>query len=398
MEKGKLLFSLILTSIVVVSSVLVSGFAEAQKTTTVTVGVVMPITGPAGIVGISFVRGYELYFNKLNEEGGLNIGGTTYKFKVIADDSKMNFEGGVTAATKQVLQNKAIMVFGDLFLPACEGIYSVTSKHNVLHCVAWVHSPGDPADASPHKPLALRPHISQLDQTPVYFDQLRKTYPNVKFIVNVSPARDDYAPCDKVSTQEAAKRGLKMQTVKYEWGTEDFVPIMTKALALKPDALLMQSTAQATTALAARQLGFKGPIISNSPFPAEEWLRVVGPELSTDIICCGVPKDPSVKDIQNRWAKAYPNEVWISDSLYAWNEAWVIAQVMKKANSIDPAKIVATFESMTAPGSFKTSWGPGQAGGMETIKCNRRLVRPISMARIMDGKIQLVGVFPNPFN
>ena len=372
--------------------------AGKEATKTISVGAVFPLTGPASIVGVSEVRAAEMYFAKVNEEGGLKVGNTTYKFKVAGDDSKLSFEAAATATRKQVLQDKVIMVFGDFYVPSSEGIYSVTSKYNVLQVVNWVQSPGDPADVSPKKPLAIRPQVSQTDMTAVYIAQLHKIYPEVKFIVNVSPAREDFALLNSTTAEEARKQGLKIEMVTYEFGTEDFIPTMTKALALKPDALLMQSTPQATPIMAARQLNFKGPILSVSPLPAEEIVRIVGPQLATNILSCAVPDHPSVKEMEQRWAKMYHNEPFISDAIYTYNQAWNITKAMQKAGSIEPAKIVAAWESMTAPGSFETSWGPGQAGGINTVGVNRRLVRPIPMARIMNGNIEFVGLFPCPYN
>jgi branched-chain amino acid transport system substrate-binding protein len=400
MKKGKYVSCSIFVLMVAISLVLVcqSETLAASKEKTVTVGAVFPLTGPASIVGLSAARGVEMSFYKINNEGGVKVGDTIYKFKVIKDDSKLSFEAASTATRKLVLQDKAIMVFGDFYVPSSEGIYSVTSKYKKLQVVNWVQSPGDPADVSPKKPLALRPQVNQTDMTAVYIEQLHKLYPEVKFLINVSPAREDFALLNKTTAEDAVKQGLKIETVTYEFGTEDFIPTMTKVLALKPDALLIQSTPQATPIMAARQLEFKGPILSVSPLPAEEIVRIVGPKLATNILSCANPEDPSVKEMQDIWGKMYGNEPFIADAINAYNQGLNIAQVIQKAQSIEPAKIVATFESMTAPGSFKTSWGPGNAGGMQTVKCNRRMVRPIPMARTIDGKIQYMGLFPCPYN
>lgn len=400
MKKGKFVAFAGFLMIVALSCVLFydsDGLAAGEEKW-VTVGAVFPLTGPASIVGVSAARGVEMSFAKINDEGGVKVGDTTYKFKVVSDDSKLSFEAAATATRKQVLQDKAIMVFGDFYVPSSEGIYSVTSKYGKLQVVNWVQSPGDPADVSPDKPLALRPQVNQTDMTAVYIEQLHKLYPEVKFLINVSPAREDFALLNKTTTEDAIKQGLKVETVTYEFGTEDFIPTMTKVLALKPDALLIQSTPQATPIMAARQLEFKGPILSVSPLPAEEIVRIVGPKLATNILSCANPQDPSVKEMQDRWAKMYHNEPFVADCINAYNQGLNIAQVILKAQSLDPAKIVATFESMTAPGSFDTSWGAGRAGGIETVGVNRRMVRPIPMARTIDGKIEYMGLFPCPYN
>jgi branched-chain amino acid transport system substrate-binding protein len=401
MKKAKCAVLAIFVLIMTISFVLIwpSDSPAAGKEKWVTVGAVFPLTGPVSIVGVSAARGVEMAFAKINDEGGVKVGDTTYKFKVVKDDSKLTFEAAASATRKQVLQDKAIMVFGDFYAPSSEGIYSVTSKYKKLQVVNWVQSPGDSADVSVKKPLLLRPQVNQTDMTAVYIQQLHKLYPEVKFLINVSPAREDFALLNKTTTEDAIKQGLKIETVTYEFGTEDFIPVMTKVLAMKPDALLMQSTPQATPIMAARQLEFKGPILSVSPLPAEEIVRIVGPKLATNILSCANPEDPSVQEMQVIWTKLYGSkEPFIADAINAYNQGLNMAEVIKKAQSLDPAKLVATFESMTAPGSFKTSWGPGRAGGKDTVGVNRRMVRAIPMARTVDGKIEYMGLFPCPYN
>ena len=56
-----------------------------------------------------------------------------------------------------------------------------------------------------------------------------------------------------------------------------------------------------------------------------------------------------------------------------------------------PEKIVAAFDSMTAPGSFETCWGPAHMGGTQAFGVNRVLVRPVPITRLMNGKIEFVG-------
>jgi len=66
-------------------------------------------------------------------------------------------------------------------------------------------------------------------------------------------------------------------------------------------------------------------------------------------------------------------------------------QALKKANSVDPKKVVAAFESMTAPGSFQTAFGPGHMGGKKRLGVNRVVVRPMPISRVMNGKVEFVG-------
>jgi len=76
----------------------------------------MPLSGPISIVGVGLSRAVELYFDKVNEEGGLKIGGNTYKLKLYIEDSKHDPTVAATAAKKLVYKNKfATSVFTAVF-------------------------------------------------------------------------------------------------------------------------------------------------------------------------------------------------------------------------------------------------------------------------------------------
>jgi hypothetical protein len=67
---------------------------------------------------------------------------------------------------------------------------------------------------------------------------------------------------------------------------------------------------------------------------------------------------------------------------------------MEKAQSVDPEQVLATLDTMTAPGSLQTCFGPAHMGGLESFGVNRVLVRPIPISHIMNGKIEFVGFMP----
>ncbi len=99
---------------------------------------------------------------------------------------------------------------------------------------------------------------------------------------------------------------------------------------------------------------------------------------------------PSMKESMSRWKKKF-KEPYFEDAPLTWSQAEVFVQALKKANSLEPEKILAAFDAMTAPGSFQTCWGPGHMGGKKNFGVNRVLVRPVPQTRLMNGKIEFVG-------
>lgn len=357
-------------------------------------GAIFVLSGPISTIGISWARGLELYFDKVNEQGGVKIGDEQYLIDFIAEDDKLNPEVAATAAKKLVYEDGVNFIAGTIAVDAVtEAVYGVCEPNEVLHVLPWINVPGCPADISPDKPFCLRLNISADTTMPLNYDYLVENYPDAKRIVIVHPDIG-YAATVESCRSWASERGLEIVSVEpFELGVLDFVPIYTRALAYEPDAVQALMSAQAQYQLrAARELGFKGPFFSDSPLGPDVILSVAGPEVSTDVFCNGWdPAQPtgSMRELIERWDAKY-GETFVSDALVTWDAAWVFIQVLEKAQSLDPKKIVATFETMTEPGSFQTSYGPGRAGGLERFGVNREVVRPIIISPIMNGVIQTV--------
>lgn len=366
------------------------GLTRAAET--LKVGMIMPLSGPISIVGVGLTRAVELYFDKINEEGGLKLGGKTYQLKLIAEDDKTDPTVAAAAAKKLVYKDGCKFVFGAITPPCAAAIYQVCAKAKALHLITWIDAPGLPGDVSNKKPYAVRLCISSDAGWEMDYDYLRATWPEAKRLFIVVP--NVGMPIDRAK-KLAQERGLEVVGVEtWDIGTADFLPFYTKALAAKPDVIQAMCSAQSGYQLrAARQLGYKGAFISDAPTAPALILSLVGPDGADKVISNGMDlgrPTPSMQECMDRWKKKY-KEPFFSDSIITWAEAEVFIQALKKANSIIPEKVVAAFDAMTAPGSFQTAFGPGNMGGKNRLGVNRVVVRPMPISRLDKGEISFVG-------
>lgn len=371
------------------------GFAKAE-TKQVKVGSIMPISGPISHIGVAFNRGYELFFDKINKDGGLKIGDDNYLFDLISEDSKLSPEGASQAARKLVHKDGARYVIGAILSVCAAAINDVTEPAKAMHIISWIDEPLHPGDVSAKKPLVVRPVISADAAYEMDYDYLKKYYPDVKRVVLV--VDQGYEGMRARAKAVAEKRGFKVvHQEQWPFGIEDFLPTYTRVMTYKPDAIHCMTSAQAGDQLkAARQLGFKGPFFSDTPGdPQTDIIMQAGEEFSYDVFCNGMDlkeATPEMKEIMELWEAKY-KEPFVSAALSSWDNAWVLIQAMENAKSVDPVKVAAAFGKMTAPGSVKTSFGPGQMGGAKRFGVNRVLVRPIPISKVDKGKIEFVGFF-----
>ena len=368
---------------------------------TLKIGTVSPISGPLGVIGLLWGRGFDLCADYLNEQGGLKVGDDTYLIKLIHEDGKASPEASAAAANKLVHKDKVKFVIGAVLNPSSQAIYSVTKPAEVLHVLLYTMDPyrEDSWGLGPDNPLLvlLMPTITLSFES--FFEYLAKTYPDVKKLVyGVANYPFDRMVKEAIDTAEA--RGFKVvggETLDFGW--TDFYPFMTALLKKKPDGIYLihggGPDLVAVQIKAARELGFKGPIISFGSASPLLIPSTVGAENSYDIICNqaygGAPEATEMmKEVIKRWEAKYPGEQWIDDPLMAWDKLWVLAQGIEKAQSLEPESVMKTLEGMSKPGSLKTTFGPGNMGGLKTLGVNRMLVRPFPVTVVQRNEIRMV--------
>ncbi|MGD0662399.1 MAG: ABC transporter substrate-binding protein [Syntrophorhabdales bacterium] len=385
-----------------VVALLGGGHATAAVPKVLKIGTVSPISGPLGVIGLTWGRGFNLCAEWLNKQGGVKVGGDRYQVEFIHEDSKASPEAATAGANKLVFQDKVNFVIGDVLNPCSEAIYGVTKPAGVLQVLLYTMDPyrEDQWGIGSDNPLLvlLMPTIT-LSYDP-FFKYLRKTYPNVKNLAYGVANAGTFTRMVKESASTAEATGFKVvggETLDYSW--TDFNPFMTSLLKNKPDAIYIihggGPDLVAVELKAARQMGFKGPIISFGSASPALIPTTVGAQDSHDIICnqayaMAPEATKMMKEVTTMWEAKYPKEAFVDDALMAWDEVWVLAQGIEKANSLKPEAVLKALEGMSKPGSLKTTFGPGHMGGAKTLGVNRMLVRPFPITVVQDGKINMV--------
>ncbi|MBT3368568.1 MAG: ABC transporter substrate-binding protein [Nitrospina sp.] len=369
--------------------------AEASdgNSDTVVIGGIMPMSGPMTLVGQTWIRGWELYWEKVNEEGGIKVGDKRYKVKFIPADGKFSAPATLQAAKKLIYKDKAKFIFGEITNPGAYAIQSVTKKAGVLHLLSWVVNPGEKGDVSPQSPMVIRTTISITDTAPIDYDYLREAYPDIRSVAIVG--WDNTMPVLEHARKTAEKFGYEVKILEsFPPTTLDLVPVFTKVLAHKPDAIYAPNSPTAGYLLkAARSLGFKGVFFSDTPLdPDVILLTSGGPESSVHEFCNGLNVESAteaMEDVVQRWKKKY-NEPFVTDAWLAWDGAWILHQVIEKTGTLDGKEIAKAFESLTNPGDLKTLFGPARMAGKKEFGANRVLARPVPITRMDNGKVTFV--------
>jgi ABC-type branched-subunit amino acid transport system substrate-binding protein len=172
---------------------------------------------------------------------------------------------------------------------------------------------------------------------------------------------------------------------------QDFYPIVTPLLQNNPDALYVLHGSLDQFVLivkTARDSGFNGPICYSTPYDVGLASNVV-PNLSDCFgngVILSAPNLPdSIQEVIDLGLATYGTG-FISDMLHAYDVPMLLAQLLEKAESIDPQTVLDVFETLTTPGSLQSVFGPAYVGGLQTVGVNRVLIRPVPMCRMVNGQ------------
>jgi branched-chain amino acid transport system substrate-binding protein len=178
----------------------------------------------------------------------------------------------------------------------------------------------------------------------------------------------------------------------FKIGTEDFYPILTKALEKKPDAIdvvICIPPWAAGIINQSRELGFTGPIYATIMADANMLVGMLNPKYAYDIFQ-GSPDvfSPKMTQIVKDFRVLVEQQIktpFNMDHTLVIEALYPLLQGIEKAQSLDTDKVVAALENMK---SIDTIFGQGRMAGQDIFGINHAIFRPIPLSRIMNGKIE----------
>jgi branched-chain amino acid transport system substrate-binding protein len=229
---------------------------------------------------------------------------------------------------------------------------------------------------------------------PVAYDYLKKNYSKVKKVAMISPDDPAGKTYTELAEEEIQRHGLEIVFQEaFKIGSEDFYPILTKALGKKPETIDVVFSIEPWSAgiiNQSRELGFTGPIYASVALLGDINILkgMLNPKYTHDLFQMGPdvqsPKMPSIvkeyRVLLEQQAKTPLNTAHIAvlDAVY------VLVQGIGKAQSIDTDKVAQALESME---SIDTAYGRGRMAGKDFFGINHVIRRPIAVSGIMKGKV-----------
>jgi branched-chain amino acid transport system substrate-binding protein len=269
----------------------------------------------------------------------------------------------------------------------------ITEEAKVLRCK--VDGTGTPAEMNPDLGYTFSTFI-EMQYVHAGYGYFVESHPDVKKIAIVGPDEPGGQVFLERSRKEAEARGLKVVFAQaYPLGTEDFYPILTKALAQKPDAIeLGVGVAPWYAGLIkhARELGFKGPMFAPSATGDIYLVRaMVGEEFAHDVFFLDVDlksaqMPPVIREIGKRAKNKY-GATLTSGHCFGWEAFLCLTQAIEFAQSLDPTMVARSWEKMK---SIDTLYGPATMGGLQDFGINHIVMKPRPITGLDHGSVKFI--------
>jgi branched-chain amino acid transport system substrate-binding protein len=374
---------------------------EAQQAKTIRIGVLAAQSGWFSAIEVLDIQDLMNMAKMINTKGGLTIKGQKYDIEIVIEDIKSTFDGTTAAANRLVFDKKVKFVLGPggFFGPAAA---PVLNPNKVLYVLSYATT--QPGALGAEYPYGFLGNNASVGYAIVAMKAMKAEFPNVKKLAVIMPD-DGAAPYLVPALKRVhAQYGVTMvgDVILYPNEMQDFSPIAAKLNAMKDvDAIqhamgIPNQVGNIVKGL--RELGNNKPYLGPPGVNGTDVATIAGAANATNMTCTATtPLDPSNPPIQNELLRMRTNDPKTRFMANLPNLLYILTNMMKAADSIDPDVVKAKWESSD---SVDTINGKGYIGGDLTYGIKHHAVGyPFPYQRVQDGKVVAshwvdVGVIP----
>jgi branched-chain amino acid transport system substrate-binding protein len=350
-----------------------SAAAAGNEGDTIVLGAAVSLTGKYAVNGKNTKDGYDLAVDRINEMGGVKVGGKNYKLKVLYYDDESTPARGAQLAERLISQDGVKFVLGAYSSGLTKAMAPVTEKYKVPHVEGNAAARELFTQGYRYLFAVLSTADYYLRDAVVLAAQVAKEHGRDPASVKIAMAfENDPFSLDvrEGVVEEAKKYGMKILVDdKLPPELNDMAATLTKVKAVKPDLLLVSGHEKGAT-LVVRQtaeMRVDVPMIASTHCDSAKIAESLAQQ--AEGVLCGSQWDRhlayqdkwfgSADQYADRFEKrfAYPAPYQAAESTAV---VLVFADAFERAGSLDPEKVrdaIASTDLMTmfAPIKFDST-------------------------------------------
>lgn len=361
------------------------------------IGVLGVMSGPAASWGLVNKYCAEVTAAMYNEQGGVDIGGTKYKIRIVSIDDKNDPKLAVSGAERLTGEDGIHYIIGPNIDTTATSVVPVIEAKGAMNIpYAFSRSLYSP----PHHNSILG-MIASYQAGPIIYKYLMEKK-GIKTVSFVARNESDSLNQRREGVEAAKALGLKVLSADatYEPGTQDFFPIMSGLVQTNPDLIVLSGVAPADAPLlikAARELDYKGLLSTETAQDAKILAQVAG-AAANGFISVGGASTPDIRSAyMDEFVKRYIQHVgeWNDE---AGTKVYALEMILHTLQMAGPSAIddIKPFEavmdkfSITNP--FLKHKQPLGYVGKKYFGQKRQIGVPIVVNQFENGKFQTLFV------
>jgi branched-chain amino acid transport system substrate-binding protein len=257
----------------------------------VKIGLIAELTGELAAVGASCKKGAELAVRRLNEAGGVKIGGNSYPLELVIEDSGMNPERAVAAVSKLIEKDKVLAIIGPNASGNAVPAADAAERAGVVLITPWSTNPKTTLDAATGRP---KKYVFRACFTDTFEGQILAKFAREHFKATRAAVLYEDVGYGALKGQSGqfpksfeAAGGKVTALERYPSGTPDFIPQLTRIKAAAPDVLFLPGYYRdiPLQAKQAEAIGLKLPVLGSDAWGTEELIKACGTACEGFYLC-----------------------------------------------------------------------------------------------------------------
>ncbi|MBA3326194.1 MAG: ABC transporter substrate-binding protein [Rhodobacteraceae bacterium] len=366
--------------------------AENQK---LKVGFVGVTSGPAAAWGTSNQRSMETLAAMINDEGGVDIGGTKYDVEIVAFDDQKDPKRAI-AGMEKMAQEGIHYVVGPNVDDGAAAVRPVAEQNGIIYFPYAFPKSLYQAPAS----NAVLGMVANYQSGPAIYKYLMENN-GVKTVAFVAANESDPLSQRDGGVEAATALGLEVvsSNVTYQVDTTDFTPVLLPVIQTQPDLLVLSGVAPANAPQlirSARELGFTGLISTETAQDASVLQEGAG-ELANGFISVGGASTPEIASDQMRAFVDRYTEMFGEYNDESNTKVYALQYILDtlKANPAainDVEAYKTTMDTFEAPNPYMTGDAKLSYVGSTSFGQKRQLSVPLVVNVFNDGKFDTLFV------
>ncbi len=362
-----------------------------------------PFSGGSAPMGVSMRNGAKLAFSRINQSGGIEVGGKKMKIEIIErDDEGKNDRGALVAQEISSMGdisavigtvNTGVAVMGDKYYVEKGIVKIITPAAGSASMTQWSKA------GTQNLPIFRFAAHDGIQAQMVVEEASRLRLRKVAILHDATnygvSGRDDLI-------EQIKKQGNRLQVVaveKFAIGDKDMTGQLIKAKSAGAQAILIWGIGPELAAVASgkEKLGFKVPLIGGWTLSMSNFIDTAGAAGNGALMPQTFIEDESIARARRfilAYRKTYgglkiPSPV---SAAQGYDAALLLAEAIHEAGSTNPSKIKSALENLkvTVKGAiadWKKPWGKWDPANVETHEAFRRSTTV--MGKVKNGRVVL---------